>query len=135
MKVMAGLVEPDHGSRVVPPGMSVGYMEQDPDMAGFATLGDFASSALDSSEMYKVEMAGEGLKFDPARAVETASGVERRRAALAKLSKTMPTMKIFSNRYGSLRHVFILLKVMKIRRCVLLRIIFRQGQALILKTT
>jgi ATP-binding cassette subfamily F protein uup len=94
MKVMAGLVEPDHGSRVVPPGMSVGYMEQDPDMAGFATLGDFASSALDSSEMYKVEMAGEGLKFDPARAVETASGGERRRAALAKLMAEAPALML-----------------------------------------
>ncbi|MBP6736630.1 MAG: ABC-F family ATP-binding cassette domain-containing protein, partial [Rhodobacteraceae bacterium] len=30
MKVMAGLVEADHGIRVVPPGVSVGYMEQDP---------------------------------------------------------------------------------------------------------
>ncbi|MGH1354082.1 MAG: ATP-binding cassette domain-containing protein, partial [Thalassovita sp.] len=85
MKVMAGLVEADRGACIVPPGMSVGYMEQDPDMSGFATLGDFATSALDPSEMYKVEMADEGLKFDPARAVETASGGERRRAALAKL--------------------------------------------------
>ena len=85
MKVMAGLVEPDRGSRVVPPGLSVGYMEQDPDMGGFATLGDFAASALDPGEAYKVEMAAEGLKFDPATLVSAASGGERRRAALAKL--------------------------------------------------
>ncbi|MGR3651434.1 MAG: ATP-binding cassette domain-containing protein, partial [Roseovarius sp.] len=85
MKVMAGLVEPDRGARVVSPGVSVGYMEQEPAMAGFATLGDFAASALAPGEEYRVEMAGEGLKFDPARPVETASGGERRRAALAKL--------------------------------------------------
>ena len=85
MKVMAGLVEPDHGNMVVPPGTSVGYMEQDPDMTGFSTLGDFASAGLNSGEMYKVERAGEGLKFDPARPVQTASGGERRRAALARL--------------------------------------------------
>ena len=30
MKVMAGFVEPDLGTRVVPPGVTVGYMEQDP---------------------------------------------------------------------------------------------------------
>ena len=36
MKVMAGLVEPDRGQRILPPGITVGYMEQDPDFAGFA---------------------------------------------------------------------------------------------------
>ena len=50
MKVMAGLVEADKGDIVVPPGVSVGYMEQDPTMEGFATLGDFASSALDPGD-------------------------------------------------------------------------------------
>jgi ATP-binding cassette subfamily F protein uup len=94
MKVMAGLVEPDRGDIVVPPGVSVGYMEQDPDMTGFATLGDFASAALEPGEMYKVERAGEGLKFDPARAVETASGGERRRAALARLMAEAPELML-----------------------------------------
>lgn len=94
MKVMAGLVEADHGSLVVPPGISVGYMEQDPQMTGFATLGDFAASELDPGELYKVERAGEGLKFDPARSVETASGGERRRAALAKLMAEAPELML-----------------------------------------
>ena len=94
MKVMAGLVEADKGDIVVPPGVSVGYMEQDPTMEGFATLGDFASSALDPGELYKVERAGEGLKFDPARSVETASGGERRRAALAKLMAEAPELML-----------------------------------------
>ncbi|WP_044008391.1 ABC-F family ATP-binding cassette domain-containing protein [Leisingera methylohalidivorans] len=94
MKVMAGIVEADKGSIVVPPGKSVGYMEQDPQMTGFATLGDFAASALDPGEMYKVERAGEGLKFDPARPVETASGGERRRAALAKLMAEAPDLML-----------------------------------------
>jgi len=94
MKVMAGLVEPDRGDRVVTPGTTVGYMEQEPDMAGFATLGDFAMSELDAGELYRVEMAGEGLKFDPARPVETASGGERRRAALAKLMAESPELML-----------------------------------------
>ncbi len=94
MKVMAGLVEADTGSIVVPPGKSVGYMEQDPKMDGFATLGDFAASGLDAGELYKVERAGEGLKFDPARPVETASGGERRRAALAKLMAEAPDLML-----------------------------------------
>ena len=94
LKVMAGLVESDAGTRTVAPAASVGYMEQEPDMAGFATLGDFASSELDPAEMYRVEMAGEGLKFDPARAVSTASGGERRRAALAKLMAEAPELML-----------------------------------------
>ncbi|WP_237217941.1 ABC-F family ATP-binding cassette domain-containing protein [Ruegeria lacuscaerulensis] len=94
MKVMAGLVEADQGDIVVPPGKSVGYMEQDPGMEGFATLGDYASSGLEPGELYKVERAGEGLKFDPARLVETASGGERRRAALAKLMAEAPDLML-----------------------------------------
>ncbi|MGR3436489.1 MAG: ABC-F family ATP-binding cassette domain-containing protein [Shimia sp.] len=94
LKVMAGLVEPDGGDRVVPPGISVGYMEQDPSMAGHATLGDFALSDLDPAEGYRVEMAAEGLKFDPARPVATASGGERRRAALAKLMAEAPELML-----------------------------------------
>ena len=94
MKVMAGLVEADAGARVVSPGISVGYMEQEPDMSGFSTLGEFASSELDAGEMYRVEMAAEGLKFDPDRPVETASGGEQRRAALAKLMAEAPELML-----------------------------------------
>jgi len=94
MKVMAGLVEADRGLRVVPPGSGVGYMEQDPTMEGFATLGDYAASALEPGELYRVERAGEGLKFDPDRAVSTASGGERRRAALAKLMAEAPELML-----------------------------------------
>ena len=94
MKVMAGRVEADKGDRIVPPGISTGYMEQDPDLSTFATLGDYAMHGLDPSELYKVERAGEGLKFDPARAVETASGGERRRAALARLMAQDPDLML-----------------------------------------
>ena len=94
MKVMAGLVDVDRGDRIVSPGVSVGYMEQDPDMGAYATLSDFASASLDPSEHYKVEMASEGLKFDPARPVDTASGGERRRAALARLMAEAPDLML-----------------------------------------
>ncbi|MBN9888013.1 ABC-F family ATP-binding cassette domain-containing protein [Salipiger abyssi] len=90
MKVMAGLVEPDTGTRVVPAGTSVGYMEQEPDLSGFETLGDYAAEGLGPAEMYLVEAAGQGLGFDPARPVATASGGERRRAALARLMAQDP---------------------------------------------
>ncbi len=69
-------------------------MEQDPTMAGFATLGDYAASGLDIDEAYKVDMVAEGLKFDPAGDVNTASGGERRRAALAKLMAEAPELML-----------------------------------------
>jgi ABC transport system ATP-binding/permease protein len=90
MKVMAGLVEPDQGSRVVPPGISVGYMEQDPDLSGFSTLGEYAAAGLEPGQEYRVEMVAEGLKFRPDVTIENASGGERRRAALARLLAEEP---------------------------------------------
>ncbi len=94
MKVMAGLVEADRGSVVAGSGVNIGYMEQDPDMSGFSTLGEFASRGLEPSEMYRVERVAEGLKFDPEMAVTTASGGERRRAALAGLLAQEPALML-----------------------------------------
>lgn len=94
MKVMAGLVEPDGGEVIVPTGTTVGYMEQDPDLSAFATLGEFAAAGLGPGEEYRVEMAAEGLKFDPHRPVATASGGERRRAALARLLAEAPELML-----------------------------------------
>ncbi len=94
MKVMAGLVEADAGQRVVSPGASVGYMEQDPDLSLFQTLGDYALSGLLDGETHMVEIAAAGLKFNPDRPVKTASGGERRRAALAKLMAENPELML-----------------------------------------
>ncbi|MGA0542743.1 ABC-F family ATP-binding cassette domain-containing protein [Neotabrizicola sp. VNH66] len=94
MKVMAGLVEPDRGGRVIPAGVTVGYMEQDPDLSGFETLGDFAGSNLPEEERYRLSVVAEGLKFNPDTPVATASGGERRRAALAKLLAEAPELML-----------------------------------------
>lgn len=94
LKVMAGLVEPDTGSRTVAPGTSVGYLEQDPDLGGFTTLGDYATSTLDPADAYKVEMAAEGLKLSPDTLVSAASGGERRRAALVRMLAESPDLML-----------------------------------------
>jgi ATP-binding cassette subfamily F protein uup len=94
MKVMAGLTEPDTGSVTSPQGTSVGYMEQESDFTGFATLGDFATATLGPSEAWRVEALADGLKLrleaDPAKA----SGGERRRAALARLLAEEPDIML-----------------------------------------
>lgn len=94
MKVMAGLVEADRGARSLAPGVRVGYMEQDPDFSGFDTLGAFAMQNLDPAEAYRVDMAAEGLDFNPDLAPANASGGERRRAALAKLLAEAPELML-----------------------------------------
>ncbi|MBP1804521.1 ABC-F family ATP-binding cassette domain-containing protein [Rubellimicrobium aerolatum] len=92
MKVMAGTVESDRGLRATAPGTRVGYMEQDPDLSGFATLGDYATATLPPGEDYRVAIAAEGLGFDPDRPTASASGGERRRAALARLMAEEPDL-------------------------------------------
>ena len=94
MKVMAGLVEADAGTRTLSPGTSVGYMEQEPDISGFATLGDYAISGLEASEAWRVEAVAEGLKLRLDAAPGAASGGERRRAALAKLLAEAPELML-----------------------------------------
>ena len=94
LKVISGMVEADTGNRFVQPGVSIGYMEQHPDLSDFATLGEFAMSSLNQGEEYRVEMAAEGLKFNANQAPSTASGGERRRAALAKILAEAPDLML-----------------------------------------
>lgn len=94
MKVMAGLVEQDSGTCILAPGVSTGYMQQDPDLSGFATLGDYAASELEFGDEYKIEAAATGLKLNLEAAVDKASGGERRRAALAKLLAEAPELML-----------------------------------------
>ncbi len=94
MKVMAGLVEPDTGTRTLAPSTTTGYMEQDPDFTGFETLGDFAAHGLPPGEEWKVAREAEGLGFDPSLSVSAASGGERRRAALARLLASEPELML-----------------------------------------
>ncbi len=94
MKVMGGLVEPDRGAVVTPDGVSVGYLEQEPDFSGHATLGDFALATLGTSEAWRVEAVAEGLKLRLEADSAQASGGERRRAALARLLAEAPDLML-----------------------------------------
>jgi len=94
MKVLAGLVETDSGSRIMSPGTNLSYMEQDPDMRNFSTLGDYASSSLTSHETYKLEAFSSGLKLNLDSPVVSASGGEKRRASLAKLLAEEPEIML-----------------------------------------
>jgi ATP-binding cassette subfamily F protein uup len=94
MKIMAGLTLPDSGTRFVRPGLSVGYMAQDPDFAGYPTLGAYVAEGIDPAEHYRAEMAMEGVKLDGGLDPARASGGERRRAALARILAAAPDLML-----------------------------------------
>ncbi|MEM8699029.1 MAG: ATP-binding cassette domain-containing protein [Pseudomonadota bacterium] len=85
MKIIAGMVEPDGGTRFLQPGARVGYLPQEPDFSGHATLGAYAAAGLEPSEAWRAESAMEGLQVPASSDPHAASGGERRRAALARL--------------------------------------------------
>jgi len=94
LKVIAAQVQADDGVRFLRPRQSVGYMEQHPDLSGFATLRDYATDALDAGDMYRADMVAEGLKLDLECSTTTASGGERRRAALTKIVAENPDLML-----------------------------------------
>ncbi|MET0307598.1 MAG: ATP-binding cassette domain-containing protein [Sphingomonas sp.] len=84
LRLIAGRIEADEGRRVIQPGTHVVILEQDPQVGGFATLLDFALSGDDAPELYEVEAIADQLGVDLSREAATASGGERRRAAIAR---------------------------------------------------
>ena len=82
LRVIAGALEPDKGRRSVRPGARMVWLEQEPSLDGFATLRDFALSG--GLAAHEVDAIADQLGVDLARACATASGGERRRAAIAR---------------------------------------------------
>lgn len=92
LKLIAGQVEPDEGTRSVRPGARVIMLEQDPDVAGFATLRDFALAGQYAPPAHEVEAIASQLGIDLSREAATASGGERRRAAIARALASEPDL-------------------------------------------
>ncbi len=83
-RLLADRVEADEGRRTVVPGSRVVLLEQEPSLAGFATLMDFALSGDGAPARHEVEAIASQIGIDMDRAAATASGGERRRAAIAR---------------------------------------------------
>jgi ATP-binding cassette subfamily F protein uup len=84
LKCLADLIETDEGRRTIQPGIKVVLLEQDPQVKDFATLRDFALSGPSAPAPHDVEAIADQLGLDLDRPAETASGGERRRAAIAR---------------------------------------------------
>ncbi|WP_447931271.1 ABC-F family ATP-binding cassette domain-containing protein [Sphingopyxis fribergensis] len=84
LKLLAGQIDADKGKRVIVPGTHVVMLEQEPDFSSSATLMDFATAAPNAPEEFEVAAIADQLGIDMSRTAASASGGERRRAALAR---------------------------------------------------
>ena len=85
LKVLQGLVVQDEGERILSKGLSVGYLEQDPNLSEFVTLKDYVCSGVLVSDYHEGEKVAQNLGLDLNMPVNVSSGGEKRRAALTKL--------------------------------------------------
>ncbi|MFM6829391.1 MAG: ABC-F family ATP-binding cassette domain-containing protein, partial [Novosphingobium sp.] len=92
LKLIGGQVEADKGTRSVQPGTRIITLEQDPFFTGFDTLLDFALSGKDAPPRHEVESIAGQLGIDLSRKADSASGGERRRAALARALASEPDL-------------------------------------------
>ena len=84
LKCLAALIDTDEGKRTIVPGTNVVLLEQDPRMDGFATLHDWVVHGADAPEPHEAAAIADQLGIDLSRPTETASGGERRRAAITR---------------------------------------------------
>ena len=92
LRLIADQIEADRGKRSVQPGTKVVMLEQDPFFTGYATLMDFALHEPDAPPRHEVEAIASQLGIDLARPAHSASGGERRRAALARALASEPDL-------------------------------------------
>src|SRR5689334_8087708 len=92
LKCLAGLIDPDEGKRTIVPGTRVVLLEQDPKMDGCATLEEWVLHGPDAPQPHEAAAIADQLGIDLSRTVATASGGERRRAAITRALAQNPSV-------------------------------------------
>jgi ABC transport system ATP-binding/permease protein len=91
LKIVAGLVEPDKGTRFLQPDATVRYLPQEPDLSGFTTVSDYVAAGLGPrGDSHAARYLLEQLGLSGAEKPENLSGGEARRAALARVLASDP---------------------------------------------
>jgi ATP-binding cassette subfamily F protein uup len=90
LKCLADLIETDEGKRTIVPGTNVVLLEQDPNMEGFATLEEWVLHGRDAPQAHEAAAIADQLGIDLSRPTATASGGERRRAAITRALAQQP---------------------------------------------
>ncbi|MDP5103473.1 MAG: ATP-binding cassette domain-containing protein [Erythrobacter sp.] len=84
LRLIMAHIDADRGQRRVKPNTRIVFLEQEPDFSGTGTLMDFALGGDDAPAAHEVEAIAGQLGIDMSRLSATASGGERRRAAIAR---------------------------------------------------
>ncbi|TPG15541.1 ABC-F family ATP-binding cassette domain-containing protein [Sphingomonas oligophenolica] len=84
LKLLGGLIDSDEGRRTIVPGTRVVLLEQEPALTGFTTLADYVLSGDDAPQRHEAEAIADQLGIDLTREAVSASGGERRRAAIVR---------------------------------------------------
>ena len=100
MKLIAGQVEPDEGSRWVAPATEIAYLPQSPKFKVSMSLSSYVMQGLDNhseltisehvKQAHRADAILDRMGMDPARMTDGLSGGERRRATLARALITEP---------------------------------------------
>jgi ATP-binding cassette subfamily F protein uup len=90
LKCLTGQIDPDEGKRTMVPGANVVLLEQDPEMAESDTLKDWVLKGADAPEPHEADAIAHQLEIDLATPLATASGGERRRAAITRALAQQP---------------------------------------------
>ena len=92
LKCLANIIDTDEGKRTIVPGTHVVLLEQDPRMDAFETLSDWVLHGSDGPEAHEAAAIADQLGIDLSRPTATASGGERRRAAIARALGRKPDL-------------------------------------------
>jgi len=84
LKLLAGAIDADEGRRTIVPGTRVVLLEQEPNLAGVTTLEDYVLGGSDAPARHEAEAIADQLGIDLSREAASASGGERRRAAIVR---------------------------------------------------
>lgn len=92
LRLIADQIEADKGKRMIQPGTHIVMLEQEPDFSSFDRLMDFATSGTPGPEIYAVEAIADQLGVDLEKSAATASGGEKRRAAICRALASEPDL-------------------------------------------
>ncbi len=90
LKCLAGLIDPDEGRRTIVPGTKVVLLEQDPAIGAAGTLFDWVLTGSEAPAAHEAAAIADQIGIDLERPAATASGGERRRAAIVRALAQQP---------------------------------------------